>query len=168
VIEQLLQLIDRVAELERKIERIARWGTVDSVDMDAGKVRVALRGHEDPTPPVRWAALSTAVWAPPTEGEQCLLVAPGGTDKIGAMVAICGIATGAGKGDKYVIGAGTTSLVAHAQKVIDALTTLKNAISGAGTTPGDGGAAFKAALLSALASWPGAESTVAASKTEAE
>lgn len=35
-----------------------------------------------------------------------------------------------------------------------ALEALKSAISGAATTPGDGGAAFKAAILLALAAWP--------------
>jgi hypothetical protein len=34
------------------------------------------------------------------------------------------------------------------------LDALKSAISGAATTPNDGGAAFKAAILSALSSWP--------------
>jgi len=44
--------------------------------------------------------------------------------------------------------------VALADKVADALTTLKNAIDGWTPVPNDGGAALKTALTSALAGWP--------------
>jgi hypothetical protein len=44
---------------------------------------------------------------------------------------------------------------AVAQLVASQLTTLKNAISAAPVVTGDGGASFKAALVSALAAWPG-------------
>lgn len=43
-----------------------------------------------------------------------------------------------------------TEMVALANLVASALAALKSAISGAGTTPGDGGAAFKAAIMAAL------------------
>lgn len=154
----LLELLDRVTEIERKVERITRWGTVASVDMDAGTVRVSLRGHADPTPAVRWAALSTAVWAPPTVGEQCLLIAPGGTDKVGAMVAICGIGTGSGPGDKYRIGPGATMKVALADLVESELQAIATALTGVSS---GGGALTGANTYTA----PG---SVAASKTEAE
>jgi hypothetical protein len=44
--------------------------------------------------------------------------------------------------------------VALAGRVSQALTTLYNAISSAPVAPGDGGATFKAALVSALSGWP--------------
>jgi hypothetical protein len=50
---------------------------------------------------------------------------------------------------------GALDFVALAAKVTAELDALKNAISGAATTPNDGGAAFKAAIVSALSAWPG-------------
>jgi len=44
--------------------------------------------------------------------------------------------------------------VALASKVDQQLASLKSAIAGASTTSNDGGAAFKAAILAALSSWP--------------
>ena len=62
-------------------------------------------------------------------------------------------------------GAGHVELVALAEKVAAQLTALKQAIAGAAVAPLDGGAAFKAAIIAALADWPG---DVASSKLEAE
>lgn len=55
--------------------------------------------------------------------------------------------------------------LAVAEKVEALLTTLKNAISSAATVPNDGGAAFKAAIVGALGSWP---SSTAATKVKSE
>lgn len=52
------------------------------------------------------------------------------------------------------VGAGA-SPVALASKITTELIALKNAISSAPVAPTDGGASFKAGLLTALASWPG-------------
>lgn len=60
---------------------------------------------------------------------------------------------------------GTLDFVALAQKVTTQLSTLKSAINGAAVASGDGGAAFKTAILAALAGWPG---DVAATKIKAE
>lgn len=57
-----------------------------------------------------------------------------------------------------------TDFVALASLVSSALATLKTAISGAAVTPGDGGSAFKAAILAALTAWP---PTLAATKVKA-
>ncbi len=55
--------------------------------------------------------------------------------------------------------------VAMAQLVATQLTALKAAISAAPVAPGDGGAAFKAALVSALGAWP---ASVASSNLKAD
>jgi phage baseplate assembly protein V len=60
---------------------------------------------------------------------------------------------------------GASSFVALAGAVETQLTALKNAISAAPVVPGDGGAAFKASLVAALAAWPG---STAATKVKAE
>jgi hypothetical protein len=60
--------------------------------------------------------------------------------------------------------AGGADFVALAASVSTQLSTLKNAITGAGVTPADGGLAFKTALLASLAAWPG---SVAATKVKA-
>jgi len=73
-----------------------------------------------------------------------------------AHVHITGAAevTGTTHLDGAVTVVGGSQAVALGQKVSDALTTLKNAISSAATVPQDGGAAFKAAIVGALAAWP--------------
>ena len=62
------------------------------------------------------------------------------------------------------LGGNAGELVAMAALVTAQLEALKTAISAAAVTPGDGGAAFKAALVGALGSWP---ATIAATKTRA-
>lgn len=62
------------------------------------------------------------------------------------------------------IGGAAGEFVALANLVSSNLTTLKAAISGAAVVPNDGGAAFKANLIAALASWP---SSMAATKAKA-
>lgn len=59
-----------------------------------------------------------------------------------------------GPGVQLLVGESATQFVAMANLVTTALNTLKTAITNAGTTPGDGGAAFKAALVVALSAWP--------------
>jgi len=67
--------------------------------------------------------------------------------------------------DVVELGDGAAHEVALHNLVEDELDALKSAVSGAGVTAGDGGAAFKANILSALASWPG---STGASKVRAE
>lgn len=54
-------------------------------------------------------------------------------------------------GEDIRLGSATASDPAAGQAALDAL---KSAISGAATTAGDGGAGFKAAILTALSGWP--------------
>jgi hypothetical protein len=63
------------------------------------------------------------------------------------------------------LGGEAADFVALTTKVTAALNALKSAISSAPTVPQDGGAAFKTALVSALASWP---PPVGATKVKAE
>lgn len=67
--------------------------------------------------------------------------------------------------DGIELGDGATNEVALHNLVESELTTLYSAISGAAVTPTDGGAAFKANILAALAGWPG---STAALKVKAE
>lgn len=71
---------------------------------------------------------------------------------LGALVSLLSVPAG---GTLYLGGQGPTAdYVALAGKVEAALAALKAAISGAPVTAGDGGAAFKAAIVAALSSWP--------------
>ncbi len=63
------------------------------------------------------------------------------------------------------LGASATDFVALASLVAAQLNTLKTAISSAPVVPTDGGAAFKAGLVAALAAWP---ASVAATVTKAQ
>lgn len=66
------------ADSERAIGLIAREGVVDSVDLDAGKVVVAL--GDGLTPPIDWmmATGDTSIWIPPTKGQQVSVITPEG------------------------------------------------------------------------------------------
>lgn len=71
------------------------------------------------------------------------------------------------EGPEIRLGADATDFVALASKVLAELTEIKAAISAAATTPGDGGAAFKAAILSHLTAHTFPNS-VAATKAKAK
>lgn len=74
------------AELLRLIHNIARLGTIAAVDH--GRARVRVRAGELLTAWLPWIeqrAGTTRTWNPPTEGEQVLLISPGG-DPAAAVV----------------------------------------------------------------------------------
>ncbi|MDL4863270.1 phage baseplate assembly protein V, partial [Halomonas elongata] len=74
------------AELLRLIHNIARLGTIAAVDH--GRARVRVRDGELLTAWLPWVeqrAGTTRTWNPPTEGEQVLLISPGG-DPAAAVV----------------------------------------------------------------------------------
>lgn len=68
-----------VSELIRRIENLLRPGTVARVDVKRYRVRVIAGGLVSNWLP--WLTLrsgTTRKWSPPTVGEQCLLLSPGG------------------------------------------------------------------------------------------
>ncbi|WAC70804.1 phage baseplate assembly protein V [Roseateles sp. SL47] len=68
-----------VSELIRRLENLLRPGTIEEVDVSGALVRV--RNGSLLSTWVRWFARRAGAvreWSPPTIGEQCLLLAPGG------------------------------------------------------------------------------------------
>jgi phage gp45-like len=63
------------------------------------------------------------------------------------------------------LGGTATQFAAMANLVTTQLNTLKTAISSGAITPSDGGAAFKASLVTALSAWPG---VIAATKVKVQ
>ena len=66
-------------ELVRRLENVLRLGTIDQVDVAGALVRVRCGGLRSTW--VRWftrRAGDVREWCPPSIGEQCLLVSPGG------------------------------------------------------------------------------------------
>ncbi len=63
---------------DRTIGALLRVGTVQSVDLEAGKVIVAM--GDQTTPLIDWLMLvgDTTLWIPPTVGQQVLVLAPEG------------------------------------------------------------------------------------------
>ena len=63
---------------DRTIGALLRVGTVQSVDLEAGKVIVAM--GDQTTPPIDWLMPvgDTTLWIPPTVGQQVLVLAPEG------------------------------------------------------------------------------------------
>lgn len=78
------------ADLLRRIEQVLRWGTIAQVDHAQALVRV--QSGELLSTWVKWVearAGTTRTWSPPTVGEQCLLLSPGGDTA--ASVALVGV-----------------------------------------------------------------------------
>ncbi|PZP30439.1 MAG: phage baseplate assembly protein V [Roseateles depolymerans] len=68
-----------VSELIRRIENLLRLGTISHVNAKGYRVRVAAGGLASNWLP--WLSVragTTRTWSPPTVGEQCLLISPGG------------------------------------------------------------------------------------------
>lgn len=77
-------------ELLRLILNLIRIGTIKSVDVDAALCIVETGDNE--TGPIKWVSLragTTKHWSPPTEGEQVILLSPGGD--LGQAIAIVGL-----------------------------------------------------------------------------
>lgn len=57
---------------------VARVGVIESVDLEAGKVVVAMGDLK--TPPIDWVMSvgDTTIWIPPTEGQQVCVLTPDG------------------------------------------------------------------------------------------
>lgn len=82
------QAIERdflLAELSRRLDNVVRLGTVREVDADGVRVRVAYHAGEDGEEALTgwrpWFAAragESRTWDPPTEGEQAVLLSPGG------------------------------------------------------------------------------------------
>ncbi len=77
-------------ELIRRLEQLLRYGTIAEVDLGTARCRV--KSGELLSNWVPWFAHragQTRHWSPPTVGEQCLLLSPGGD--MAAAVAIVGL-----------------------------------------------------------------------------
>lgn len=87
----LAELARRVAELERRLASAIRLGTVLAVDPDAARVTVRY-GSEAATAPIPWVAAAageTRAWRAPSEGEQVVLLCPGG--ELALAIALPGV-----------------------------------------------------------------------------
>ena len=83
--DPLEDLLYRIADLERRVNRMLTLGVVSEVDLDAARCRVRYGPKDGPeavTAPIPWvtwrAAGEDASWWAPQEGEQVLLLAIGG------------------------------------------------------------------------------------------
>lgn len=68
-----------VSDLLRRIEQLARYGTIAEVNHAQARCRVRSGGLLSQWVPwLTHRAGTTTTWSPPTVGEQCLLLSPGG------------------------------------------------------------------------------------------
>jgi len=87
----VLELMERVEDLERRLNNIIRPGRVAKVDYDSGKVKVAYAkktdGSDQLTPFIKWSEragktgsdeIGIKTWMPLVVGEQVFIVSPGG------------------------------------------------------------------------------------------
>ena len=82
---ELVEIVRRVAELERRVASMVRHGTVEAVDTSNGKhvVRLRLGGSDDqpfmsPWVPYGQIAGAMKVHSPPSVGQEMTLISPGG------------------------------------------------------------------------------------------
>lgn len=81
---EVVELVARVAELERRVTGMIRHGTVAEVDPEKGRVRIKLGQDEEGgdflSPWVPYSQLAGAIKAhvPPAQGQQFSLIAPTG------------------------------------------------------------------------------------------
>lgn len=77
-------------ETSRRLGDLIRWGAVHSVDLDAKRCVVESDGAlSGPLPWLTGAAGAMRIWAPPTVGEQVMLLCPEGD--LAAAVALKGV-----------------------------------------------------------------------------
>ena len=84
--------MDDIADIQRRLESLIRYGTVAEVQATPPRVRV--RVGQLLTTWVRWVALraaTTSDWCPPVPGEQCVLLSPSGD--MASAVALMGLAS---------------------------------------------------------------------------
>jgi phage baseplate assembly protein V len=118
-------------DILRIIANLIRFGTVSSVDYDAERIRVQLDDDDTDFPsvtaPIKWAtprAGDTAVWNPPSVGEQVVVLSPNGDLAAGfAIPAIFCSAlpkpSGASKDNCMIVfGDGCALLYDHAQHLL--------------------------------------------------
>ena len=81
-------LATRVAELERRLSNVLRYGTIH--DVEGWRVRVAWGVQSDGEPAlsawVPWLTMragAALTWSPPSAGERCLLLSPEGDMRMG-------------------------------------------------------------------------------------
>ena len=77
----------KTADLTRRLDNIIRAGTVAEINLGAATVRVESGGLvTDWLPWLERRAGSTRTWSPPTIGEQCLVLSPGGDPSAGFVL----------------------------------------------------------------------------------
>lgn len=75
------------ADIDRRIENLLQLGTIASVDLQAKRCTVKV--GDLVTAPIPWLeqrAGATRTWSPPSDGEQVLLLSPGGDPKRGVVL----------------------------------------------------------------------------------
>lgn len=118
--QQLVELVARVAELERRVAQMMRHGTVE--DVDPAKHRVRIRMGEDhrtgkpyvgPWVPYAQIAGGLKVHAPPTAGQQMTMLNPTGDPKQGVAIPLTwseANASPSAKGDENVLSYGNVRI----------------------------------------------------------
>ncbi len=80
-------MVESVAELARRIENIVRAGTIAEVSHSPLRCRVASGNlRTDWLPCFTTRAGDIRTWSPPTAGEQCLIISPGGDMAAGLVL----------------------------------------------------------------------------------
>jgi len=78
---------DQINDLIRRIENLVRMGTVAEVDLDGARCRV--QSGRLTTDWLYWYSIRSGAvsrWSPPTVGEQCIVLSPGGDTVAGLVI----------------------------------------------------------------------------------
>lgn len=125
---EFIRLAQRVADLERRVRGMCRYGTVEEVDPGAGTVRLKLGEGADGNPfltaPIPYAQTAGAVkfHNPPSKGQQMVAMSPDG-DLRQALAQPMGFSSSnpspSGAGDQHVMtfGGFTGTMTGDALKI---------------------------------------------------
>lgn len=125
------------SESDRRVAQMIRFGTVTQVDPGAARAKVTLGGETEtawlPFPSPRAGAIQ--VWAPPSVGEQVVVLAPGGDTSQAAIVASLASAAApapSSDGGAFVVDIGGSRLTMTADRITLASNGSSIEIDGAG------------------------------------
>lgn len=83
-LDPLSNILQRLADLERRSNNFARPGKVKEVDAEKGTIVLTYGKNEDgedvDSPPIPWTEQAGFIktWSPPTVGEQMIMISPSG------------------------------------------------------------------------------------------
>lgn len=152
---EIVELVARVAELERRVASMVRHGTVEAVDPSKQVVRVRMGGTDDepfvgPWVPYGQIAGALKVHTPPSVGQQMTMLNPTGDFRQAVALPMTWSdqnASPSQKGDEHVLKFGSVTITLKGQEVTLESPRLVVKAGGSEFVVEDGKISLKSALI---------------------